>query len=113
MYITDETIDRLIREDIPYLDLTTHILNIRERKGTIRFTSRQKAVISGTDIVARIFEKLGIRIINIIPSGTGVEAGEIFIEAQGTAQSLHYGLESEHKYPGILLGDCHQDKNVG
>ncbi|KGP76721.1 pyrophosphorylase [Desulfosporosinus sp. Tol-M] len=89
MYITDETIDRLIREDIPYLDLTTHILNIRERKGTIRFTSRQKAVISGTDIVARIFEKLGIRIINIIPSGTGVEAGEIFIEAQGTAQSLH------------------------
>lgn len=89
MYITDETIDMLIKEDIPYLDLTTHVLNIKGRKGIIQFTSRQNAVISGTDIVARIFEKLGIRVINLIPSGTGVESGDVFIEAQGTAESLH------------------------
>ncbi len=89
MFITDETIDRFIKEDIPYIDLTTHVLDIGNRIGSITFTSRQNAVISGTDEVKRIFEKLGIKINSIIPSGTAVNAGDVFISAQGTVESLH------------------------
>lgn len=39
--------------------------------------------------VKRIFEKLGIKINSIIPSGTMVNAGDVFISAQGTVGSLH------------------------
>lgn len=89
MYITDETIDKFIKEDIPYIDLTTHMLGIGSQIGKIIFTSRQDTVISGTDIVARIFDKLGIHIISIIPSGTRVGQGDVFIEAQGKVENLH------------------------
>jgi molybdenum transport protein len=89
LYITDEKIDGFIKEDIPYIDLTTCVLNIGDQKGIIKFTSRQNAIISGTGIVERIFEKLGIKIISMIPSGTMVAAGDVFISAQGNAASIH------------------------
>lgn len=32
MYISDELIDKFIREDVPYIDLTTLILGIGDQK---------------------------------------------------------------------------------
>ena len=89
MFITEEMITRLIKEDIPYIDLTTYVLGIGSQKGTIEFTSRENAVISGTEFVAKVLKKLGISIINILPSGTRVQAGDVLAEAQGSAESLH------------------------
>ncbi|ADY55727.1 modD protein [Syntrophobotulus glycolicus DSM 8271] len=89
MFITDEMIDRLIKEDVPYFDLTTYVLDIGRRKGKIRYTSRQSAVISGTEIVGRVFAKLGIDAVNLLPSGTRVEAGDVLAEGDGNTESLH------------------------
>jgi molybdenum transport protein len=89
LFITDETINKLIKEDIPYLDLTTHVLNIGSQKGSITYTARQNAVICGTDVAKRIFEKLEIKTNHMIPSGTMVNAGDVLISGQGSAESLH------------------------
>lgn len=89
MYISDELIDRFIKEDVPYLDLTTLVLGISSQKGTIQFFSREDAVLCGTEEVAKIFNKLNIELTKICPSGTLIKKNEIFLEGKGNAEDLH------------------------
>ena len=89
LYISDETIDHWIKEDVPYMDLTTLTLGIGGHKGKIRFTAREYTVLSGVEEVLRIFTKLGVKPIRSLPSGSAVNKGDVFIEAEGLASSLH------------------------
>jgi len=89
MYISDELIDRFIREDIPYIDLTTLVLGISGHIGTIQFFSREDAVLCGTEEVIRIFNKLNIDLIKSCPSGTLIKKNEVFLEGTGSAENLH------------------------
>ncbi|MHB8074368.1 ModD protein [Desulfosporosinus fructosivorans] len=89
LYISDETIDQWIKEDVPYIDLTTLTLGIGGQKGKIRFTAREYTVLSGVEEVLRIFTKLGVMPIRSLPSGSAVNKGDVFIEAEGLAASLH------------------------
>jgi molybdenum transport protein len=89
MYISDNDIDRFIKEDVPYIDLTTMVLGIGNEIGKITFTTRENTVLSGVEEVLRIFQKLNIRCDYYLPSGTYVEPGKTFIEAVGRAFDLH------------------------
>ncbi len=90
-YISDDVLDRLIREDIPYLDLTTHSLKIGGQKGRIVFRCRQEAVVCGTEEAVRILTKLNIQTLFHTPSGDTVPPGTAVLEAEGKAASLHTG----------------------
>lgn len=89
VYISDQTIDRYIKEDVPYIDLTTVMLNIGGEKGRIAFECRDEAVICGNEEAERIMEKLRIRVIRRLPSGSRVAPRTIVLEAEGDAASLH------------------------
>jgi molybdenum transport protein len=52
---TDEELERVITEDVPYFDLTTTILGIRDKEGEITYTARHDMVVCGTEEVRRIF----------------------------------------------------------
>jgi len=83
IYISDETIENLIKEDIPYIDLTTSILGITKEKAEINFISRENAIISGSEKIVRIFNKLGVENKIFLPSGSIVKPGDvIFMHAQ-------------------------------
>ncbi len=45
IFFTEEDIDRLIEEDIPYGDLTTFALGIENERGIIRFSPRGNTVV--------------------------------------------------------------------
>ncbi|MFT8315910.1 MAG: ModD protein [Clostridium sp.] len=89
LYISDETIDKFIKEDIPYIDLTTLVLNIGKEKGNIKFVSRENAVISGTEEIIRIFHKLNIQVKAQVESGKSVLPGQTVLEGEGYTESLH------------------------
>lgn len=89
MYISDYTIDNFIKEDVPYIDLTTMVLGIGGQCGKITFTTREKTVLSCVEEVLRIFRKLDITCSSFLPSGTYLDAGKTFIEAEGNAENLH------------------------
>ncbi len=89
MLFSEFDIDEFIREDVPYIDLTTKILGIGDKTGKITFTTREDTVLSGVEEVLRIFEKLNIKCNNFLPSGTFLGKDEIFIEAEGKAKDLH------------------------
>jgi len=89
MFISMEEIDRLIKEDVPYIDLTSWSLGIREQMGRIAYFTREDATVCGTEEVWMIFERLNIRTERLIPSGEPVRAGEELISGIGCGSDLH------------------------
>jgi putative molybdenum utilization protein ModD len=89
VHLSDEFLDQLIKEDVPYLDLTTSVLGIGGQAGKITFTSREETILSGIEEVVRIFAKLGIKVQHYLPSGTRVAPQTLLIAAEGSAAGLH------------------------
>jgi molybdenum transport protein len=89
--LPDSDIERLIEEDVPYGDLTTHLLGIGGRTGRIVFTTRENTTLCCTEEASRVLQKCGATITSCMPSGTRLPAGIEFLVAKGQAQALHAG----------------------
>ena len=83
MFISIEEIDRLIKEDVPYIDLTSWSLGIREQSGRIAYFTRENSVICGTEEVKMIFDRLNIKTERFIPSGGKAKPGDELISGTG------------------------------
>lgn len=88
-YITDATLDSFIKEDVPYIDLTTLVLDIADQRGRIEYFCRDEAVICGSEEVLRIFNKLNVTSLQHLPSGEFVKPGSVILAAEGKAKDLH------------------------
>jgi molybdenum transport protein len=88
-FISINEIDRLINEDVPYIDLTSWTLGIREQVGQITYFTRDDAVVCGTEEVRAIFDRLHIEMDHMVPSGRQVIAGSELIIGTGRAEDLH------------------------
>ena len=89
IYFTDAEIDQLISDDAPLGDLTTRALGIGEEPATLDYIARETLMVSGTEEVVRMAQKLGIEIKGFATSGSRVEEGETILSANGSAQALH------------------------
>lgn len=87
--ISDARIDELIAEDVPYLDLTSTVLGLGDESGEMEYFTREDCVLAGTEIVARIADKLGCEVTESVPSGQWIEAGRSFMTVRGSAAGLH------------------------
>ena len=89
VFISQQLIEQLIQEDVPYFDLTTQVLGIGDRVGTIRFTTRAKTVLACTEEAASILRHVGAQVTTMLATGQIVEAGVTFLSATGNAAALH------------------------
>ncbi len=89
IYIADATLERFIKEDVPYLDLTTWGLGIGNAPGKIEFFNREPAVLCGTEEITRIGRKLNLELGPWLPSGSVLQPGTTVLEATGSAAELH------------------------
>lgn len=89
--LRDSDIERFLEEDVPYGDLTTHLLGIGQLPGEISFSTRHETTLCGTEEAARLFEKCGCSITRTTPSGSQLSADETFLKATGPAAALHTG----------------------
>ncbi|NNJ10189.1 ModD protein [Chloroflexales bacterium ZM16-3] len=89
--LSDDEIARLIREDVPYLDLTTYALGIGDAPGRITFAARHPTVIAGTEEAGRLLAQCGATVTMSTRSGCRVETGDVVLVADGPAQALHRG----------------------
>ncbi|MGF7174378.1 ModD protein [Azospirillum doebereinerae] len=87
--LPDSALDALLAQDVPYGDLTTDSLGLAGRPATMRFAARAAMVLAGTEEAVRLIEKAGGRLTQVLPSGTAVEAGAVFLESDGPADALH------------------------
>jgi molybdenum transport protein len=90
-YVPDSYLEQILTEDIPYLDLTTHLLDIDEKPAIIRYLTREDCVLCGSEEVVRVFEKLGANVATAQPSGSLLKTGDTFFEASGPTGTLHAG----------------------
>ncbi len=89
IYITEEELDRLIKDDLPYWDITTELLDIKS-EAVITISSRKdNCVLCGTEEASRIAKKLNLDVRYIKPSGSVIKSNEIFFEAFGNAKDVH------------------------
>lgn len=91
MYVSDAYLEQLLLDDVPSVDLTTHVLGIGHEPGTMEYFTRDDAVLCGTEEAARIFAKLGCEVSSAKPTGTRLQAGEVFMCVHGPAAGLHMG----------------------
>ena len=87
--LSDARIDELITEDVPYIDLTSHILGVDAQPGEMEYFTREACVLAGGEVASRIASKLGCTVACILPDGTKLEAGQAFMTLRGTAAQLH------------------------
>jgi molybdenum transport protein len=88
-YIPDYDIERFIEEDLPYGDLTTHLLGIGEKRGKIVYSTREETTLCCTEEACRLLKRLDAAVTRVLPSGTLAPPGTEFLEAEGTADALH------------------------
>ena len=89
--LPDSDIERFIEEDVPYGDLTTHLLGIGTHPGRITFSTREETTLCCTEEAARVLRKCGATVTSCMPSGTKLAPGIEFLAADGSAESLHAG----------------------
>ena len=70
--LSDARIDELIAEDVPYIDLTSHILGVGAQPGEMEYFTREACVLAGGEVASRIATKLGCVVTNILPDGTAL-----------------------------------------
>lgn len=89
IYFTENDIDRLIEDDVPAGDMTTHLLGLSGRKGKIELFARSPMTVCGTEEAVRMYKKVGLEIVSSLPSGTVLKEGDKFLKAYGDAASVH------------------------
>ncbi len=82
-------IDQLIKEDVPYFDLTSSILGIKEQEGKITYFTRDDAIVCGTEVVRDVFDRLRIETLMMVASGQRALAGSELMSGRGRAKDLH------------------------
>jgi molybdenum transport protein len=89
IHFTEYDIDRLIEDDVPAGDMTTLLLGLAGKPGSIALVARNEMTACCTEEAVRLYRKAGLEVSYSVPSGTTVKAGENLIEARGDAAAIH------------------------
>lgn len=89
IYFTENDIDRLIEDDVPAGDMTSILLGLSGKTGTIIMSARTEMTVCCTEEAIRMYQRAGLHIRYAIASGTRIKEGDKILEAEGDATSLH------------------------
>jgi len=92
--LSDAQLQALLQDDVPCGDLTTDSLGMGAAQAHLSFQTRQPMTVCGTEEACRLFELAGAQATRVLPSGASVPAGELLLQAQGTAASLHHAWKA-------------------
>ncbi len=100
-FITDEIIERALREDINYVDAATDYLLDDDNVSTARFVAKASGILCGIDIAVRVFEMLDkdVKVQINIKDGGKVEKGDIIAVVTGKTKAI---LKAERTSLNIL-----------
>ncbi|MGJ4931769.1 ModD protein [Bradyrhizobium sp. HKCCYLS2038] len=81
-------LEALLRDDVPYGDLTTDALGIGAEPGQMHFAARDQMVVALAEDAAALIELSGCRVELLAASGTVLEKGAPILRAHGPAAAL-------------------------
>lgn len=87
--LSDQELENLMADDVPVLDLTTHLLGIADQPGRITYLTREQTVVCGGEEATGIMRKLGLTPDHATPSGTCLDPGLPILGASGPMGAIH------------------------
>lgn len=91
MLIHNELTERLLKEDVPYGDVTTEELGISDIPGVMEFRARYGCTAAGVSESEKILKSLGADVQVHRKSGAELSAGDLIMTARADAGALHMG----------------------
>ncbi|MDT8853463.1 ModD protein [Paracoccaceae bacterium Fryx2] len=89
--IDDQALLALIREDVPFGDLTTRSLGFDRSRGHLVMAARDPMTLCAVEEAGRIFELLGCAVDLAAASGEARARGDMILGAAGPAEALFAG----------------------
>lgn len=86
--LPDTILDAYLADDVPLLDLTTHVLGIGAGRGRMSFCARDGMILACVEEAARLVERCGATADLHKVSGDALGAGEVILTATGPAAAL-------------------------
>ena len=86
--LPDAVLDDFLADDVPLLDLTTHVLAIGAKPGRMSFSARNAMVAVCTEEAAQIITRAGGSVELKAQSGAALAADAPILSATGSAQAL-------------------------
>ena len=86
--LSDEQLMQLMRDDVPFGDLTTDLLLNVSREISMTYAARQSMTLCGVEEIARLFELRGATVEICANSGDVLEVGDIFLKVHGQTGTL-------------------------
>jgi molybdenum transport protein len=102
--LDDAELLRLLREDVPYGDLTTEGLGIERQAGEATFSARSAMTVCGIEEAARLFELRGARVLAGSARGASVGAGTRLLLVEGPAGGLHQAWKTAQTLVELASG---------
>lgn len=87
--LSDAELAQLLQDDVPCGDLTTETSGIGGQAARLEFRARQDMVVCAIEEAARLFALSGATVDVFVHSGQAASKGDLLLEAQGSAQTLH------------------------
>jgi len=88
-FINDQTINNWLKEDNPYFDLTSYLLNLNSKMGSFLIKGRDTGIICGTEEVRELAKQLNLKTIYTLPSGSSVTKDNLIFQAEGDGIAIH------------------------
>lgn len=87
--LSDTELSRLLDDDVPCGDLTTASLGIGSAPARLEFRARQAMTVCAIEEAARLFVLAGANARIAASTGTAAAAGNLLLDADGSAANLH------------------------
>lgn len=100
----DAVLDTLLGDDVPFGDLTTHLLGIAAKPGRMTFSARGPMVVAAAEDAARLLERAGCTVARSASSGDQLAAGAAILTATAPAGALHQGWKMAQLMVEIASG---------
>lgn len=84
-------LEKLLEDDMPYFDLTTHVCGIENQPGVLRYITREATTLACVEDAKKLFEMLGAQATLYHHSGEQVQEGTLFLEIEANGAILHQG----------------------
>ncbi len=87
--LNDTHLLALLADDLPHGDLTTETLGIGNQAAQLDLRARQPMTLAASEAAVRLFQLAGAQASLAAPSGSTLQAGDLILQASGTAAALH------------------------
>jgi len=92
--LSDSELLKYIEEDVPYLDLTTHLQAVENKQARLEMRTREELLVSCMEDACRVVELLGCKVESFIPSKQKADKGDVLLSFSGDYNDVHKAWRS-------------------